>query len=324
MGSNSHACASNLLESLDNSEALEENGFSKNQLDNLYWYFSQCEHNEDPVGGIIEMYKSAYSVTKTRLTVIQALLSQGIITHAQYMSLMYMKSMLSSKPYHEGSVVAEAGSEHCDSDGHETDGDPDYHPASSQTSRPKDQVEVLKDLLKKQGKAYLLSWLQQILLDTCHVKLKGGKEIYDVEGGILLEPVPFHFNCKYIFYGKMDTFFCVKRLKSFFLFAPDLNQSIPVVPWNKQQESGLQTETFILLLHKLGFHLAADVGKCFPRIPHFWSADHILQLGQKLAPLKPDEIKFDITALLAAAGKHLERIFFKSPQFQSDLCCYRE
>ncbi len=44
-----------------------------------------------------------------------------------------------------------------------------------------------------------------------------------------------------------------------------MNQSIPLVPWNKQQEAGLQTETFILLLHKLGFHLAADVGKCFPR-----------------------------------------------------------
>ena len=50
----------------------------------------------------------------------------------------------------------------------------------------------------------------------------------------------------------------------------DLKQSIPMIPWNKQQEMGLQSEAFILLLHKLGFHLPADVGKCFPRIPHFW------------------------------------------------------
>ena len=61
------------------------------------------------MGGIIEMYKATYSVTKTRLSVIQALLSQGIITHAQYMGLMYMKSFLSCKLYHEGSVIAEAG-----------------------------------------------------------------------------------------------------------------------------------------------------------------------------------------------------------------------
>ena len=66
----------------------------------------------------------------------------------------------------------------------------------------------------------------------------------------------------------------------------DVNQSIPMVPWNKQQESGLHTETFILLLHTLGFHLAADVGKVFPRIPHFWSADHILALAQKLGKIR--------------------------------------
>ncbi len=50
---------------------MDENGFSRSQLDNLYWCFSQCEHMEDPVGGIIEMYKASYSATKTRLSVIQ-------------------------------------------------------------------------------------------------------------------------------------------------------------------------------------------------------------------------------------------------------------
>ena len=48
-----------------------------------------------------------------------------------------------------------------------------------------------------------------------------------------------------------------------------------------------------MLLHKLGFHLAADVGKCFPRIPHFWSADHILQLVQKLGPIRESELNFN-------------------------------
>ena len=38
MGTKPLACASNLLECVDpNSDALDENGFSKNQLDNLYW-----------------------------------------------------------------------------------------------------------------------------------------------------------------------------------------------------------------------------------------------------------------------------------------------
>ena len=64
-----------------------------------------------------------------------------------------------------------------------------------------------------------------------------------------------------------------------------------MVAWSKNQESGLQTETFMLLLHQLGFHLATDVGKCFPRIPHFWSADHLYNLALKVAPLRKDELR---------------------------------
>ena len=70
-----------------------------------------------------------------------------------------------------------------------------------------------------------------------------------------------------------------------------------MVAWNKNQESGLQTETFMLLLHKLGFHLANDVGKCFPRIPHFWSADHLFQLALKLGPVQKEDLKVDSSLL---------------------------
>lgn len=52
----------------------------------------------------------------------------------------------------------------------------------------------IPDLLKKQGKACLLTWLQQILLDACMVKINNGKMF--TEDGEVLEPVPHHFNCK--------------------------------------------------------------------------------------------------------------------------------
>jgi len=53
------ACASNLLDCLDNHHnVVDENGFSKSQLDNLYFYYSQCENQEDPVGGVIDLYRS--------------------------------------------------------------------------------------------------------------------------------------------------------------------------------------------------------------------------------------------------------------------------
>ena len=43
----------------------------------------------------------------------QALLSHGVITHAQYMNFIYMKNVINNcKTEHEGSVIAEVGSEH--------------------------------------------------------------------------------------------------------------------------------------------------------------------------------------------------------------------
>ena len=75
---------------------------------------------------------------------------------------------------------------------------------------------------------------------------------------------------------------CGEKSILYFVFILDINQSIPMVAWNKNQECGLQTEHFILLLHKLGFHLATDVGKCFPRIPDHWPADHLYHLALKV------------------------------------------
>ena len=52
---------------------------------------------------------------------LQALLSHGVITHAQYMNFIYMKNVINNcKTEHEGSVIAEVGSEHCNSEGHMT------------------------------------------------------------------------------------------------------------------------------------------------------------------------------------------------------------
>ena len=105
----------------------------------------QSEGADDTVGAIIEGFRQNYNVTKSRLSVIQALLSQGIITLAQYMSLMYMKSVLSPcKNEHEGSVIAEVGSEHYASDAHDTVYIVDDQKKT--TTQRKDQIEVLKGI----------------------------------------------------------------------------------------------------------------------------------------------------------------------------------
>ena len=57
------------------------------------------------------------------------------------------------------------------------------------------------------------------------------------------------------------------------------------------QEYALQSSSVILLLHKLGFHLANDVGKLYPRIPHFWTPDVLYSVAEKLGTV--GELKFD-------------------------------
>lgn len=64
---------------------------------------------------------------------------------------------------------------------------------------------------------------------------------------------------------------------------------------------------YLLLLHKLGFHLPGDVGKLFPRIPHFWTSDVLLAVAIKLGPIPSKEnLNFDLSKLmeLMESNKH--------------------
>lgn len=60
---------------------------------------------------------------------------------------------------------------------------------------------------------------------------------------------------------------------------------MPVVPWNAEQSVILLYQPFLLLLHKLGFHLPADSGKIYVRIPEYWSADILYTVAEKLGPI---------------------------------------
>ena len=111
------------------------------------------------------------------------------------------------KESNEGSAVVEVGSHESAVD----DNNKHINSATSEMETEKshnEEVEVLKELLSNQGKGFLIKWLQEILLATCRVKLS---EINDTKKIIpFLEPIPYHYN--------------------------NLHQSIPLVPWSKQQE----------------------------------------------------------------------------------------
>jgi len=276
MGSSPHSCAANMVECLDYTEAVDECGFTGAQTSQLFWHFTQVENSKDPVGAIIEVYRQTDNLSLSRLAVIQALLSHGIITHAQYMNFMYMKSVMTHKAEHEGSVIAEVGSEHCNSDGHITDNE-EPNDSIQESKDNNSEIQVLKDCLVKQGRESLIPWLQEVLLDACRVKMYPNT-LCPEGSDYPHEPIPFYYN--------------------------KAKQSIPLVPWNQIQYQGLQTEAFILMLHKLGFHLPADVGKVFPRIPHFWSADHIFTVALKIGPIDRESLKFSPEELEKISKKH--------------------
>jgi len=268
MGSSPHTCAANMVKCLDYTEVVDESGLTGIQTNKLFWHFTQVENTVDPVGSLIEIYKQTDNIILSRLVVIQALLSHGVITHAQYMNFIYMKNVINNcKTEHEGSVIAEVGSEHCNSEGHMTDSDEAMETCEE---KRKSEIQVLKDCLVSQGRAALIPWLQQVLLAACRVKMYPD-ELEPSGSDVPQEPIPFYYN--------------------------KANQSIPLVPWNRFQYQGLQTEAFILLLHKLGFQLPADVGKVFPRIPHFWSADHIYSVAVKLGPIDTKKLRFSLEEL---------------------------
>jgi len=271
MGSMPHSCATNMVESLDDAATVDDYGFTPVQASTLLRHYTQVENTKDPVGAIIEIYRQMDNKTLPRVAIIQELISQNIITHAQYMNLMYMKSMmLPYQPVADGSIIAEIGSGRCDSVKDEMD---ERILTDKNTDNKDLEIHLLTDCLLKQGRGLLITWLQESLLDACRVKMYP-TDIIPEGSPISHEPIPFYYNLT--------------------------KQSIPLVPWSRAQDQGLQTEAFILLLHKLGFLLPADVGKIFPRIPHFWSADHMYGLASKLGPIQNDQLRFSIDELEAA------------------------
>ncbi|XP_039278663.1 protein timeless [Nilaparvata lugens] len=123
------------------------------------------------------------------------------------------------------------------------------------------EIKVLRDHLINENKENCVMWLKRCLLDACHAKLSMTHKMRNVE------PVPYHYAL--------------------------LQQSIPLVPWTREQNNVLQYQPFVLLLSKLGLHLPSDSGKIFVRIPNFWTSDIMYSTAQKLGPMNADDLKFD-------------------------------
>lgn len=68
-----------------------------------------------------------------------------------------------------------------------------------------DELEMLMNRIHKDKKGKSLQWLQKALIDCCYVKLalknggiKGASGWMGLKANAVLEPIPFHYLCKYL------------------------------------------------------------------------------------------------------------------------------
>uniref|UniRef100_K1RJF4 Protein timeless n=1 Tax=Magallana gigas TaxID=29159 RepID=K1RJF4_MAGGI len=71
------------------------------------------------------------------------------------------------------------------------------------------------------------------------------------------------------------------------------NKSVPLILYNEEQEQLMHNPYFITLLQFLGLHMPEDVGLVFPRIPHFWTIQNLVEKASQFGDLTIDQLKFD-------------------------------
>ncbi|RZC36304.1 timeless, partial [Asbolus verrucosus] len=148
---------------------------------------------------------------------------------------------------------------------------------TEETSSVDDGIKILRDYLCKDNKSKFISWLQKVLIDTCYVKLVLANPEQFNNDKALEEPVIYYFAL--------------------------LNLPIPVVPWTAEQNAILKYQSFVLLLHKLGFYLPIDTGKIFVTIPNFWNAEHVFSMAQQLGPIDLAKLNFDVAIVKGSSNR---------------------
>ncbi|BFF96130.1 protein timeless [Drosophila madeirensis] len=149
--------------------------WNADEMDTLYWYYVQSKSTNDLVGKIVRLFSNNGNKVKSRISIIQQLLQQDIITLLEYDDLMryedaeYQRTLLTTPT----SVTTESGIEMKDGG----------------FGRPADDIQILLDLIIKDKKSQHLQWVQKVLLECCYIKLniKSGRKMPHI-----MEPVAYH------------------------------------------------------------------------------------------------------------------------------------
>ncbi|CAH2002672.1 unnamed protein product [Acanthoscelides obtectus] len=224
------------------------------EKDDLLQYFNQ---NGDETDAIAEI-SDKYDLGEAQTSITKELPEENIITKTDYDDLMKTNKDEQDISSDNGKNEESAEKEKISNEKHVVDND----------------IKVLKEYLYKENKEKYVTWLQNVLLETCFVKLVlTCPEDFKGEGYIMESTV--------YYYALLDL-------------------PIPVIPWTIEQANILKHQPFVMLLHKLGFYLPVDTGKIFVRIPNFWTADYVFSIAQQLGSIDAEKLKFDISKVQAA------------------------
>ncbi|XP_063380281.1 protein timeless-like [Cydia fagiglandana] len=242
--------------------------WSEHEQSDLNWYYLQCNTHPDVIGEILRCLKERGTV-KSRYSVIRELYKRNIINKEEYEKLS------------KSEVKADRG---------------------AKMNKEMRYVEIGKlcEQLRQDGKTKCLDWVQQVLLETCYAKLQIEKK-YRSECGTTAGHTGIHQ------FKLFNQGYNSPVMSPVSYHALLLNQSVPLVPWNRGQASMCKDLKFLQLLHKLGFQMPVDTGKVFIRIPHVWSADILYEVAGKVAVIDATKLKFSITDITSSGSKNAKQ-----------------
>jgi len=138
--------------------------WSKEDTDNLCWYFPQSIEMDDPIGHIGQLFLEHCGIKKGRLEIIENLFKQGLIQDEEYKCLIERESSLNN-------------------------------PETIQNTTPEmdvlEGIQVIIDYLHSERCGFFVKWLQTCLLEACYARLVVDEQQqpqYD-----LVEPVAYFY-----------------------------------------------------------------------------------------------------------------------------------
>lgn len=174
--------------------------WTEEEMNILYWYYIQSKESKDIVGKIINQFCANGIYKKSRILVIQQLLSQvnpfwGINFVKQICNSLYFQDIINLMEYDflmsfedkqfVKTVKAPALSTKTIESGIEIKD-------SKYTDQPLDDVQMLINRLISENKQHLLIWLQTNLLECCYAKLNENLLKAEINKMHVIEPVAYH------------------------------------------------------------------------------------------------------------------------------------